>query len=61
VIERQAEKIRELHGDRFRVLWLDVDKNAGVLARHPTLERRSLALLVGGELLWQRDGSPASQ
>lgn len=56
VIEEQAEKIRNDHGDRYRVLWFDVEKNPGVISKFPTLTRRTLALFVHGRLLWQSVG-----
>lgn len=56
VIENQVQKLGEAADGRLRILWLDIDRNPDLLRVYPTLERRTVALFVGGRLMWQATG-----
>ncbi len=56
VIENQVVKLAESVRGRARVFWLDLDRNPVTVGQHATLEEKSVALFINGELRWQCQG-----
>lgn len=56
VIENQVVKLAESVRGRARVFWLDLDRNPVTVGQHATLEEKSVALFIDGQLRWQCQG-----
>lgn len=51
------EQLKELMGDRLRILKIDVDKNEALSASYRVQAVPTLMLFRKGELLWRQSGA----
>jgi hypothetical protein len=56
VVENQVVRLAEAARGRLLPYWLDIARCPEVVAAYPTLGEKSVALFVGGRLVWQAQG-----